>query len=130
MTVKSEWEPSTIQLIKFVPIYTGEYPHTENCTKDFLQLLSNNTAKFFRYENNDCAVTEYANAFQRSGNNVNLNIMGYQISGTITAETDTKMEISSDISQYTPLIKAMLPEFEQYLSMLEGGTVKLTLNKK
>lgn len=49
--VVSEWEPSTIQLIKIIPLYTLDYPHTANCTKDFLQLFSNNTAKFLRYEN-------------------------------------------------------------------------------
>jgi len=130
VTVKSEWEPAKIQLIKIVPVYTVDYPHSAGCTKDYLQLLSNNTAKFFHYEEQDCKTTTYENAFQRNGNNVSLNITGYQISGTITTETDTNMVIESDISEYVPLIKAMFPEYEQYLSVLEGGTVKLSLNKK
>lgn len=128
--VVSEWEPSTIQLIKIIPLYTLDYPHTANCTKDFLQLFSNNTAKFLRYENAECKETEYDNAFTRNGNNVSLTVLGYQISGTISAETETKMEISSDISQYAQLISTLYPDYVQYLSVLEGGTVKLTLNKK
>lgn len=128
--VESEWEPSTIQLIKIIPIYTLDYPHTANCKKDFLQLLSNNTAKYYRYENTACDETKYENAFVRAENSVSLNVLGYQIKGTITAETDSKMEVTSDISQYTPIIKVMYPEYEQYLEVLEGGTVKLTLNKK
>ena len=83
-----------------------------------------------RYENAECKETEYENAFTRNGNNVNLTILGYQISGTISAETETKMEISSDISQYAQLISTLYPDYAQYLSVLEGGTVKLTLNKK
>ena len=130
VTVKSEWEPTKIQLIKIVPVYTVDYPHSAGCTKDYLQLLSNNTAKFFHYAETTCDLTEYANAFLRNGNNVSLNIQGYQISGTITTETDTNMVIESDISEYVPIIKAMFPEYEQYLSVLEGGTVKLSLNKK
>ncbi|WLD23852.1 hypothetical protein NU10_00185 [Flavobacterium dauae] len=129
-TPQGKWVPQQIQLIKIVPVYTVAYPHTAGCTKDFLQLSTDNTAKFFHYEGSSCEETEYENAFQRSGNNVSLNIMSYQISGTITTETETNMVIESDISEYVPIIKAMFPEYEQYLSALEGGTVKLSLNKK
>ena len=48
----------------------------------------------------------------------------------IVGYLETKMEISSDISQYAQLISTLYPDYAQYLSVLEGGTVKLTLNKK
>ncbi len=130
VTKANEWEPTTIQLIKIVPLQTIEYPHTENCTKDFLKISSDNKAVFFRYEGADCKVTEYADAFQRTGNNVSLNVLGYKVTGTIAVETNTNMEIESDISEYIPLIKAQFPQYEQYLSLLEGGTVKLSFIKK
>lgn len=130
VTVKSEWNPTTIKLVKIITLQEIAYPHTANCTKDYLQLLSNNTAKFYRYQNANCTVTEYADAFKRTGNNVSLNMLGYQINGVIATETDTYMEVHSDISEYVPLIKAQFPEYEQYLSLLEGGTVKLSFNKK
>ena len=130
VTVKSEWEPKTIKLVKIVPLYTLDYPHTSGCTRDYLQLMSDNTAKFFHYEGTDCKVTEYGQAFQRSGNNVTVNVMGYEIKGVVKAETDAYMEIHSDISEYIPLIKAQFPQYEQYLSVLEGGTVILSLDKK
>src|SRR5690606_13665938 len=129
-TPQGEWVPQQIQLIKIVPVYTVAYAHTAGCTKDFLQLSTDNTAKFFHYEGSSCEETEYANAFQRNGDNVSLNRQGYQISGTITTETDTNMVIESEIAEYVPIIKAMFPEYEQYLSVLEGGTVKLSLAKK
>ena len=130
VTVKSEWEPKTIKLVKVIPLQTIDYPHTSGCTKDYLQLMSDNTAKFYHYEEADCKITEYANAFQRSGNNVTINVLGYSIKGEIKTETETYMEIHSDISEYIPLIEAQFPQYEQYLSMLEGGTVQLALNKK
>ena len=129
-TPQGEWIPQQIQLIKIVPVYTVDYPHTAGCSKDFLQLLADNTSKFFHYEGTNCEETEYENAFQRNGNNVSLNMQGYQINGTITTETETNMVIESDISEYVPVIEAMFPEYEQYLSVLEGGTVKLSLNRK
>ena len=45
-------------------------------------------------------------------------------------ETSTTMEIQSDISEYIPYIKIMFPEYEAYLDMLDGATVKLILDKK
>lgn len=126
----SKWEPTTIQLVKIVPLQTIQYPHTTNCTKDYLEILADNKAKFYQYKGTDCKITEYADAFQRKGNNVTLNMLGYKINGTIAVETETNMEIHSDISEYIPLIKAQFPEYEQFLSLLEGGTVKLSLNKK
>lgn len=130
VTKPGDWEPTTIQLVKVVPLQTIDYPHTANCTKDYLQLSADNKAIFFRYEGTDCTVTQYADAFQRTGNNVSLNVLGYKIDGTIAAETATNMEIQSDISEYIPLIKTQFPEYEQYLSLLEGGTVKLSFVKK
>lgn len=132
VTVTAEWEPTTIALQTLIPLPFGDlaYPHTENCTKDFLQLFSDNTAKYFRYEGEDCKVTEYANAFKRTDNKVTLNVMGYQISGDIKNETSTSMEIHSDIAQYEEIIKIMFPEYADYLTLLNGATVKLTLNKK
>lgn len=130
VTVKSEWEPATIKLVKIVPLYTLDYPHAAGCTKDFLQLMSDDSAKFYRYQGADCKVTEYGQAFQRSGNNVTVNVMGYQVKGVIASETAIYMEIHSDITEYIPLIKAQFPQYEQYLSLMEGGTVKLALNKK
>src|SRR5690606_556008 len=130
VTKPGKWEPTTIQLVKIVPLQTIEYPHTANCTKDYLELSAGNKAIFFRHEGTDCKVTEYTDAFQRSGNNVSLNMLGYKINGTIAVETATNMEIHSDISEYIPLIKEQFPEYEQYLSLLEGGTVKLSFNKK
>lgn len=130
VTVKSEWEPKTIKLVKIVPLYTLNYPHTSGCTKDYLQLMSDDSAKFFHYEGTDCKVTEYGQAFQRNGNNVTVNVMGYEIKGVVKAEKDNYMEIHSDISEYIPLIKAQFPQYEQYLSLLEGGTVMLALDKK
>lgn len=130
VTKPGKWEPTTIQLVKIVPLQTIEYPHTANCTKDYLELSAGNKAIFFRQEGTDCKVTEYTDAFQRSGNNVSLNMLGYKINGTIAVETATNMEIHSDISEYIPLIKEQFPEYEQYLSLLEGGTVKLSFNKK
>lgn len=130
VTKPGKWEPTTIQLVKIVPLQTIEYPHTANCTKDYLELSAVNKAIFFRHEGTDCKVTEYTDAFQRSGNNVSLNMLGYKINGTIAAETATNMEIQSDISEYIPLIKTQFPEYEQYLSLLEGGTVKLSFVKK
>lgn len=130
VTVKSEWEPSTIKLVKVIPLQTIAYPHTTGCTKDYLQLMTDNSAKFYHYEGADCKITSYDNAFQRNGNNVTVNILGYSVKGDIQKETDTYMEIHSDISEYIPLIKAQFPEYEQYLGMLDGGTVQLALNKK
>jgi len=130
VTESADWEPTTIQLIKIVPLQTIPYPHTENCNKDYLKISKDNKAVFFRYEGAECAVTEYADAFKRDGKNVTLNVLGYQISGVIEVETTSTMEIKSDISAYVPLIKAQFPQYEQYLSLVEGGTVKLTFNKK
>lgn len=130
VTKPGKWEPTTIQLVKVVPLQTIDYPHTANCNKDYLELSAGNKAIFFRYEGTDCKVTEYADAFQRTGNNVSLNVLGYKISGTVAVETATNMEIHSDISEYIPLITAQFPEYEQYLSLLEGGTVKLSFIKK
>lgn len=130
VTVKSTWEPKTIQLVKVIPLYTIDYPHSEGCTKDYLQLLSNDTAKFFHYEGASCDVTEYGQAFQRNGNNVTMNLMGYTIKGVIASETSTSMEIHSEITEYIPYIKIMLPQYEQYLNLLDGATVKLLLTKK
>lgn len=130
VVIAGKWEPSTITLVKIVPLQTIAYPHTAGCSKDYLELSNNNSAKFFRYEGSDCKVTEYANAFQRTGNNVTVNVLGYTVKGEIKNETDTYMEVHSDITEYIPLIKAQFPQYEQYLSMLEGGTVQLALNKK
>lgn len=130
VTKPGEWEPTTIQLVKVVPLQTIPYPHTANCKKDFLELSAGNKAVFYRHEGADCKVTEYADAFQRTGNNVSLNILGYKINGTIAVETSTNMEIHSDISEYISLIAAQFPEYEEYLSLLEGGTVKLSFSKK
>ena len=130
VTVKSEWEPQTIKLVKIIPLYTLNYPHATGCTKDYLQLMSDDSAKFFHYEGTDCKVTEYGQAFKRSGDNVTVNVMGYEVKGVVKAESDTYMEIHSDISEYIPLIKAQFPQYEQYLSVLEGGTVMLALDKK
>ncbi|UUV22396.1 hypothetical protein [Paenimyroides aestuarii] len=129
-STQGKWEPTTIQLVKIAPLYTLDYPHTESCPKDYLEFTAASSAVFFRHETANCTVTEYANAFQQSGNNVSLNVLGYQINGTITAQTETSMEIQSDISAYIPIIKAQFPEYEQYLSLLEGGTVKLSFVKK
>lgn len=129
-TTQGKWEPTTIQMVKVMPLYTLDYPHTQSCPKDYLEFKANNNAVFFRHETANCTITEYENAFQQSGNNVSLNVLGYQINGAITAQTDTAMEIQSDISAYIPLIKAQFPEYEQYLSVLEGGTVKLSFIKK
>lgn len=130
VTKPGKWEPTNIQLVKVVPLQTIPYPHTANCSKDYLEISADNKAKFYRYEGSNCSVTEYADAFQRAGNDVSLNVLGYKINGTIAVETSTIMEIHSDISEYTPLIVAQFPEYEQYLSVLEGGTVKLSFIKK
>lgn len=129
VTVASEWEPATIQLIKIIPITTINYPHATDCTKDHLQIMSNNTAKFIRYTDADCKVTEYADAFTKNGNNVTVNVLGFNVSGTLE-ENSTQMIITSDVDAYIPIIKAQFPQYEQYLGMIEGGTVKLTLQKK
>lgn len=118
------------QLIKIIPLYTMNYPHSVGCTKDYLQLMSDDTAKFFHYAETTCEITEYGQAFQRTGNDVTLNVMGYSIKGKVTSETSTSMEIQSEISEYIPYIKAMFPEYESQLALLEGGTVKLLLTKK
>lgn len=130
VTVKSTWEPKSILISKGIISLPMDYPHSEGCTKDYLQLLSNDTAKFFHYEETSCNVTEYGQAFQRTGNNVTLNVMGYSIKGVITSETSTSMEIQSEISEYIPYIKAMFPQYESQLTMLDGATVKLLLTKK
>lgn len=130
VTKPGEWEPTTIKLVKVVPLQTMDYPHTANCNKDYLQVSADNKAVFYRHEGTNCEATEYADAFQRSGSNVALNMLGYKISGTIAVETSTNMEIHSDISEYIPLIQAQFPEYEEYLSLLEGGTVQLSFVKK
>lgn len=132
VTVTAEWEPTTIVLQTLIPlpIEDLEYPHTVNCTKDFLQLFSDDSAKYFRYEGTDCKVTEYQNAFKRTGNQVTLNVMEYQISGEIKNETATSMEIHSDVSQYEQIITIMFPEYAEYLPYLKGSTVKLSFKKK
>lgn len=130
--VLAEWVPSTIKINSLIPISipTMDYPHTEGCTKDYLQLKSDDTAKFFRYEGANCAVTEFDQAFVRKGNDVSLNVMGYTISGTIKTENSTTMVIESDITQYSEIIKVLYPEYSQYLALLTGAKVELQLDKK
>lgn len=128
--ITTQWEPQTIELVKIVSLYTADYPHTNGCSKDYLELSSNETAVFFHYDDVECTVTKYEQAFERTENQVKLNMMGYEIEGTITKETATEMEIESEITEYIPYIKKMLPQYADYLDVLEGATVKLTLNKK
>ncbi|HUH25059.1 MAG TPA: hypothetical protein VLY87_00390 [Flavobacterium sp.] len=130
ITENQKWEPKSILISNGLISYPMDYPHSAGCAKDYLDLVSNDNAKFFHYAETTCEVTEYSNAFQRTGNNVTLNVMGYSIKGKITSETSTSMEIQSEISEYIPYIKVMLPEYEQYLSILDGGTAKLLLTKK
>ena len=126
----TKWEPQTIELVKIVSLYTADYPRTKGCGKDYLELSSNGTATFFHYDGAECAVTKYEQAFERTENQVKLNMMGYEIEGTITKETATEMEIQSEITEYIPYIKQMLSQYADYLDVLEGATVKLTLSKK
>ena len=129
ITVLSEWIPADIQLIKIIPLQTFDYPHQEGCEQDVLQLLSNNSGKFLRHLETSCTLETYEQAFSRSGDQVTLNLSGYTITGTLQ-ETDTQMIITSGVDAYIPFIQAMYPDAEQYLSLLEGATIKLTLNKK
>lgn len=132
VTVASEWEPATIKINSLIPlpIPSIDYPHANGCTKDYLQIKTDNTAKFFRYAENSCEETVYNEAFVRSENNVTLNIMGYTISGVITTESSTTMKIESDIKQYEVLIETMFPQYATYLTALGGSKVELQLNKK
>src|SRR5690554_820530 len=127
---QGKWQPKTIQITKVVPLYTLDYPHSEGCSKDYLELNEDETAKFYHYEEGSRDEVTYENAFTRTGNQVNINVMGYAIEGEIVTETSTTMEIQSDISEYIPYIKIMSPEYEAYLDMLDGATVKLILDKK
>lgn len=130
VTEQGKWQPRTIQITKIVPLYTMDYPHSEGCNKDYLEMGEDNTAKFYHYEEGTCEEIIYENAFTRTGNQVNVNIMGYNINGEIVVETSTTLEIQSDISEYIPYIKVMFPEYEDYLAMLDGATVKLILDKQ
>lgn len=129
ITVVSEWNPSSLQIIKLIPLETFEYPHQVGCEKDYLQLLSNNTGKFISFNENDCAQEVYEQAFTRSNDQVTLNLNGYTISGTLQ-ETDNQMILSSPIDDYLPFIQTLYPEAEQYLPLLEGATIKLLFTKK
>ena len=132
--VTAEWEPATVKLNMVIPLpgvpTSMPYPHTQGCTKDYLQLKSNNTAKFFRYEGTDCKETIYDQAFVRNGNNVTLKVMEYTISGVVKSETATAMVIESDFSQYEALIGVLYPEYKDYLKLLAGSKVELQLTKK
>ena len=130
-TEQGEWQPRTIQITKIIPLYTLDYPHSKGCNKDYLELNEDETAKFYHYEEESCDEVTYENAYTRTGNQVNINVMGYAIDGEIVTETSTTMEIQSGISEYLPYIKVMFPEeYDNYLEMLDGATVKLILDKK
>lgn len=129
VTVSSEWIPANIQIIQIIPLETIAYPHIQGCENDYLQLMSNNTGKYYKHEEGDCTLEIIEQAFVRNGDQVTLSLNGFTVSGTI-AESANQMVVTSSANEYLPFIQQMYPEAEQYLSLLQGATIKLTLNKK
>lgn len=128
-TKTGKWEPTTLELIKVITLYNLEYPHSESCPKDYLEFKADNNSIFYRHETGDCKLTEYQNAFVQTGNNVQLNVLGNQISGKIVSQTETSMVIESEVTAYIPIIREQFPDYEKFIPVLEGGTVKLTFVK-
>lgn len=127
---QTHWVPTKIQLVKIIPLYTINYPHTENCTQDYIQLNTDETANFVRFSGVNCEETIYQQAFVRNGEEVSLKIMGHQINGMITLEDANTLLIESDIEEYTSYIEQILPDYSQYLSVLNDAKVTLELKKK
>mgnify|MGYP001260789727 CR=1 FL=1 len=127
---QTHWVPTKIQLVKIIPLYTINYPHTENCAQDYIQLNTDETANFVRFSGVNCEETIYQKAFVRNGEEVSLNIMGHQINGMITLEDANTLLIESDIVEYTSYIEQILPDYSQYLSVLNDAKVTLELKKK
>lgn len=129
VTITATWKPTTIQIVNIVVLQSIPYPHAQGCNSDHLNIYSDNTNKMFNYTAETCEENVQENAFQRNGNEVTINIQGFEISGTVQ-ETNTQMKVSSDISEYQEFVEAFYPDYADMLNTLSGSKVVLTLEKQ
>lgn len=126
-----EWVPNKIDIGNaLATVYSLDYPHQEGCEVDFIRIIGDTSAVFIEHEEGTCNVSETAQEWNRSGNQISFTIFETQISGSIIAETNSQMIIEADASQFTAIIITMNPEFADYAELLNTLKVKITLDKK
>ncbi|SRR5690554_4620342 len=124
-----KWEPTTLEVETMLPIPKLDYPHSEGCDRDYLEIRSDDTATFYHYEEESCVEVVYENAFEKNGTDVSVNIMGFEVDGEIVSEDSQTMIISADISEVLPYLEAMYPEYSSMLAALTGSRIKITFEK-
>jgi len=124
-----KWEPTTLEVETLLPIPKLDYPHSEGCDRDYLEIRNDDTATFYHFEEDTCNQVVYDNAFEKNGKEVSVNLMGFEMKGEIVSEDSESMTIRADISELLPYLAVMYPEYSGMLAALTGSKIKLTFKK-
>ncbi len=124
-----KWIPQVAHVDALGNAIEENYPHKDDCDKDYLEIEAE-VSKFGMHAEN-CDLEVFSQEYVLDGDSISLNLLSFDVNLTIVDNTEDTLILGGNGVAFAPLIPLLFPEYADMIpeALLHLVTVELELTK-